>query len=257
MINCKIGVVAKKREDESSYIFLGEIFSSEIRQDEKMLYELHTNLRYLYPFRCIYNKGKILLDNMEDIYSLQDRYKLTKKIYTTEQDNKPVYTVKYLRPELYDISCMVPLFSEIQPRHCIHSQSKQTNIVDNVFIILPYLDPIIRGELVNSCITTLNDEKGMFVCIGGKQGENKMKIGSLVRRYLLSCKVKDEDIIIQEFDEFPDSILEALIILSMIIDKETRIFFAVDKKEIDIVLRYVRISRNQGLIDRKIQFICN
>jgi hypothetical protein len=252
MFNCKIGIVARKRDNTSSFIYLGEIFMSEMRNNVQCLFEIHSYLRFLCSFRAFYKGDKVCIDNMEDIYTLQEKYKLTKRIYITEPKEKGV--LKYFAPELYDISCMIPLFQESVPRYNFINRQ---GVSDDMFILLPYLDPIIRGKIADSCMNTLKDRPGIFVCVGGKQKQNIMKVGDLYRRYLLSCGVNSEDIIIHEYDELPDLIIDVLTILDMITEKSTRVFIGVDRRDMSDILNYIRVSRAMGLITRKIQFICD
>jgi hypothetical protein len=253
-IKCRIGLVAKIKNDLKSYVFLGEIFDPHIRKDINKLYELHNNLQYLYPFKIGINKTNINLNNIEDIYSLQEKYKLTRKIYVK---NKKLTGIKHcLKPQLYDISCMTPLFSTKTVKRKI-----PVKLIDpeKIFILMPYKDPIIRGEIIHSCLHIMDNNKAIFICIGDKCGKNLLSTSSLIKKYLITLGVNHTSIICQTYDNPIDCIMEALIMLTMIIQDGTPdIFICVEKHDMGKMLHNIKyINKTTNIINNKIKFICN
>jgi hypothetical protein len=160
--------------------------------------------------------------------------------------------VKYLPPELFDISCMVPLFDKpVQYQPIYINNTKQP--INNVFIILSHPNPITRGQIIDSCINAINGKKALFVCIGGCIGKNTIKTSVLIKKYLTRCGVPNKDIVIQEFDKYPNCITEALLHINIILQKQTQIFIAVNKERIHDVLVYIKKCK----VIQKIRFICN
>ena len=104
---CSIGLVAKSSEPKKNYLlFLGEIKE----KDEKLLYVLHKELRFLCKFNASIVDSSILLDNAEEILAFQKKYNIEPKISVTGVVEEK--SIQLLAPELYDITCMVPLFSD-------------------------------------------------------------------------------------------------------------------------------------------------
>lgn len=254
MITCKIGLIAFPRNNtKDCFLHLGELYDKTLRQDEDLLYDFHSKLRYLCPFKVLVKNGKIIPDNLEDLLAFQERYKLTRKVYSNSII--PDGTIKYLTPELYDIDCMVPLYKESPTKHLIDVKESKTI---RVFILLPYTDPIIRGEIINNCINASKNKHFCFLVMGGQKGLNIRDSCVLTRRYLLSCGVADKDIILNQYDEFPDCIIEAVTIIDMFYE-DTELFLGVSRDEIGKASRYVRLIHQMDMIPikRRFQFICN
>jgi hypothetical protein len=179
---CSIGLVAKPRDPRKNYLlFLGEIKE----KDEKLLYDLHKELRFLCKFNAAIVGSSILLDNAEEILAFQKKYNIEPKISLTGiADEK---TIKLLSPELYDITCMIPLFSDTVTR----SVKPICNSKSKVFFIFPRCnDPFMRGKIIDTCFEAAGEREMFFYLIGCIYGINKIKTSILTKRYLLSCGVE-------------------------------------------------------------------
>lgn len=256
MISCKLGLVSfPKDTQEDYYLNLGEVYDKNIRKDETILYEFHSNLQYLCEITVIINKNQVIPTNIEEIRNLQVKYKLTPKIYIVPTILKKISKkkIQFSAPKLYDISCMVPLFPKSVPK-TLYTNNKNSH--SKLFIILPYTDPIVRGKIIKNCLQTIGDSKGYFLTIGDIKGENTEKSCELNRRYLISCGVPEESIIINEYEEIPEFILECMNIANMVYSPDI-VFLGVSAKEVGEMLKYVRIMRKIGYIEDKISFICD
>jgi len=151
MINCRLGLISKPCDDsQDCFLNLGEVFDKTIRGDVNTLYELHKNMRYFCPFEAEVNGRDVRPDNMEEIITFQTRYKLTKKIWINGKIKNG--TVKFRTPQLFDVSCMVPLFPDVIP----HAVCPKGNTSPNrMFLLFPYSNPITRGEIVESCFNAV------------------------------------------------------------------------------------------------------
>ena len=253
MINCKVGLIAKPRDSrEDCFLNLGEIFDKTIRKNVVTLYKLHENLKYMCPFKATITDTEVDLDNIEELSCVQQRYKLTRKIV---KNGTASGNIKFLAPRLFDVSCMTPLFpDQICPPY--FRQSTEPPI--RMFILFPYDDPIIRGEIIDNCMDTAVNKKTCFYVLGNISGKNKRPTCDLSRRYLLGCGIPDYDIYRNTYDEFPDCIMETLsIIKSIMPNTEMSIYLAVAREDMNQVLGHIRLSNQLGMLDQKIRFICN
>lgn len=254
MITCKIGIVSFPVNHKQDYFLnLGEIYDKNVKQDVNSLYEIHTNLQYFCEFLAnTKNNKKVVPNNIEEIKIFQMNYNLTPNIFLSKKIKQE--KVKFTPPELYDISCMIPLFSEKISR-CIYTKNKINN--KKLFIILPYVDPIVRGKIIKNCLINIGgDSLGYFLTIGTVKGENIENSCELNKNYLLSCGIPEQNIAMNEYDEFPDCILESLSIAKMIYQPDY-IFIGVSKEDIGNILKCVRYLRKERKIDEKIFFICD
>lgn len=253
-IKCKIGVISKPRDlKQVCFLILGEIFDRSIRENVNTLYELHENLRYLCPFKAKIKDRDVIPDNIEEISALQNRYKLTRKIWM--KGNIQNSEMKFFSPELYDLSCMVPLF----PTKVSRSICPKGDVLPlRMFILLPYTDPIVRGEIVDNCFRVLDGHKACFYTIGELDGKNTRASCDLSRRYLLTCGVENDNISSNKYDEFPDCILEALNMIKFILpDVEMQVFIAVQREDMNRIMNHIRLANKLGILDSKLYMICN
>jgi hypothetical protein len=252
MINCKIGLISFCIDSsQNCFLNLGEIFDKDIRENKNTLYEIHTNMKYMCPFKVVIEDGNITPDNMEEIAIIQERYKLTRKISMIGKCKSK----KFRSPKLYDISCMVPLFPTKAPR-LRYSPSNATPI--RMIILFPYNDPVLRGEIIDACFSFSVEKQTFFYVIGTVQGCNLASTCELTRRYLLTCGVKNNDITTSYYDIFPDCILEALDMIDFILPcKNIELIIAVSKKDMSKVMRKIRLWNSEGKLKKKVQLICN
>ena len=254
-MNCKIGIVSFPVTSQKQYFLnLGEIYDKNVRQDVNVLYEFHINLQYCCDFTATIEASNVLPDNIEEIKVIQRKYKLTPKIFLSRFEKEFSGVAEFSAPRLYDLSCMVPLFSDKISKSVYVSDNTKQN---SLFIILPYVDPILRGNIIKNCFDIARNAKGYFLTLGDKKGINKKNTCELNMRYLLSCGVPDECIEMSDCDVLPDSnILEALSIANMIFEPD-KVFIGVSKQDVASILNCVRILRKNGQIQQKIYFVCD
>jgi hypothetical protein len=205
---CTFGLVAKSRDPRNNYLlFLGEIKE----KDEKLLYNLHKELRFLCKFNAAIVDNSILPDNADEILAFQKKYNIEPKILLTGLVEEK--TIKLLSPELYDITCMVPLFSDTVTRSIKQIHNSQLK----VFFILPRCnDPFIRGKIIDTCFEAAGEREMFFYLIGYIYGINKIKTSNLTKRYLLSCGVEDKNIVWDEEDHGHGWLDEAINMIKII-----------------------------------------
>jgi hypothetical protein len=252
MINCKIGLISFCVDSsQNCFLNLGEIFDKKIRENINALYEIHTNMRYLCPFKVVIDNENIIPDNMEEISIIQERYKLTRKISMIGKGKSK----KFRAPNLYDISCMVPLFSTKVPR----LRYPLSNVTPMRMIILfPYSDPILRGEIIDACSSFSIEKQTFFYVIGTIQGRNLVPTCDLSRRYLLTCGINSYNINKSQYDIFPDCIFEVLNIIDFILPgREMELIIAVSKEDMSKVMQKIRLWNSEGKLKKKIQLMCN
>lgn len=255
MINCKMGVISLPRNyGKDHFINLGEVFDKTVRGNIDSLYEIHSSLRYLCPFNVLVNEEDSIPDNVEEFISFQQRYKLTRKIYINNTLLPGTY--KYFSPVLYDLTCMVPLFPDTIPK-CIFFSKNNKPI--RLFILLPYSDPILRGNIIDNCMCLINDDvKGIFFALGSKHGNNTRDTCKLTRRYLLSCGVGDKNILVNQYDDFPDCIPETMELIDLFFgNAKIQVYLAISRDDITISLKHVRLMNKMDMLNRTLKFVCN
>ena len=244
-IACKIGLTAKPLIDGLPRICLGEYFGN--KTDIKHLMELHDNLQYLYPFRGrIIKSDKTRLwvepTNKEDFAAIQEQYQLTKSCV---MENTPVHApniLSFSSPELYDISCGVPLFDYTPRRKKIYIS--RGDEVKTIFVLAPYDDPILRGKLIDKCVEVSATCGGgsAFVTFRKFFGGDRVSSGTLSLRYLMKIGVSKEDVFSMEEPEFPRCVDEVLSTLPLMFGEDIVIYFALS---VDDMSRYSRLCRER------------
>jgi hypothetical protein len=243
---CRIALISwpiSKKSPKNFYINLGEIYDKKIQEDITILSQFHRETAYLYPFRY-----KDTCYNIEDFNVFRKRYGLT--IRHRLVGNIPKEKVITFRsPVLYDISCMVPLFRNTK------SIPKKYYPISKACIVLPTLNPIIRGHILNEVIINRPE----FIVLAGKRdGKNHDSTATLMTRYLRKRGVPMKNIFKIQIDKKPECILDALELLEMInIPMECPIVVACSHEDINIVQRTVRKWRRKGVIDKKISYYCS
>ena len=258
LLKCKIGIISfPVKTNQFPVLHMGEIYDSKMRDNIAKLYELNLNLKYITSFNVTFLDGKPIIDNIEDIMEFQKIYKLTRKIYINS--NKLEYSEMYLAPKLYDIDCMVPLFLEDNLKLSSSLIEKKKITGRNIFILLPYYNPIERGEIINNCLDI--DNESYFIILGSKSC-------ILSKRYLYSKGVLDKNIIIYP-DNIADNYLKCsnfqkyIVDILLIIDKSLSyqqnidtIFIVSSKKDISSILKHIKALRYLKIINQKFNFIC-
>lgn len=241
-MNCKVGLISFPiSQDKLYFINLGQVRN---KKDTNMLFQLHTELSYLSDFKMFITEDQTHhIDNLEEIIFFQNKYKLTKKIHFNLSPQ--CTSIKYSRPELYDIDCMVPLFQE-KPEKPI--MTLNNSCIDRIFILMPFPSPISRGKIIDNCINTSTNINASFVIVGDKT--------KLTKRYLLSCNIPSSNITTIKFSGLPDCIAESIMIIqTMYIEPE--IFICTPTMTVGNILKNVRLLRLNMAIDKttRVKFI--
>ena len=241
------------------YLNMGEIYDKEVRMSVNKLMTLHNKLKYLYPFKIKKVDNDITVYNSDDFKYFSKKYKITTKVslynYNSVNENNTEHIV-FKSPQLYNISCMEPLFSPYIPP--LLQQNKESYNDYRVFIVLPYENPVLRGMILDSCITKIKEKKPLFILLGDRYGKNKESTSTLMKRYLLSIGICSNSINKILCNKFPDFISESLHLLSFIlhIDKNISydIFIASKSSDMFKIMSYVRDTKISQ--DVNVQYIC-
>ena len=248
---CKMGLIAKPRDPRKNYLlFLGEIKE----ENEQVLYNLHKELRFLCKCNATISGEKAFPDNAEEIVAFQKKYNIEQKFWFTGVVEEKV--MRLLPPQLYDITCMVPLFSDVIPR----SVKPTGNSQPGIFFIFPScVDPFIRGKIIDNCFDAAGNREISFYLFGDNHhGINKIKTSELSRRYLLSCGVEDKNIVCSQEGQTKDWLLEAIDMIKFITsDGEEEIVIAVNRDSVNMFMNYIRSEKFFGRIDKKVRIICD
>lgn len=254
MLNCRLAVISwpisQSNQKPTSYkdifINLGEIYDENVRNDTKLLYELHVNLKYLYPFKI---KNGIPY-NIEDFKPYQEKYKLSCININMKLKNEVYHT-----PCLYDLSCMKPLFF-YDYRFLPTIPSFGT---PKIFIILPYSCPIIRGNILDTCIR-LSNQNSLYVLSGDKYENNKNTTSTLSSRYLRKRGISMKSIIKNLYNNFPTALLDIFEILNLLVPdyKDYQLFISCYSKDIYRLMMFIKIRNIKKLLNltSNIQYIC-
>lgn len=255
MKQCSIGLISWPcKSDSKMYILIGEIHDQDICNNPYTLYQFHMSLKFLYPFKIKKTKDKIKIYNEEDFEHFRRTYKMTSQVIFNGPNQKRMV---FKSPQLYDMSCMKPLFSfgtHFTPSQ--HITNPTTN--HKVFIVMPYINPVLRGQILDECIGMTKTSTPLFILIGDKHGRNKVSTSTLMKRYLLSRGIKSKNINKSLYDRYPDSILEALYKISFLIHPTTDhdITIACSSTEIRKIMDFVKKHTIIKNTHKKIRFIC-
>ena len=254
MLSCKIGIISF--QNNSSTLNLGEIYDISLKRNKDALYKLHTELKFISPFRISIEDNNIIPDNIQDIITIQNNHKLTRKIYIMK--GKISTTKKFTSPTLFDLTCMVPVFREENIAKPIFSTFNDVK----VFILLPVSNVVDRGEMIDNCIRTMYGSLGFFITLGGKYATNKADMSILSERYLSKCGVDKEYIINLpilegeiEFEKFKEAMMNVLLIVYSFCVPDS-LYICTSRSNICEVLRYVKILRYLKITENKFKFVC-
>lgn len=259
MFKCKIGLISISHDyGNDCFLNLGEVCDKTIKKDIHKMFELHKHLKYMCHFKAKIKDSDPEPDNLEEICSIQDRYKLTRKIilHCTLPEIEEI--VRFSRPELYDISCMVPLFSLNSSVSCDKTFPNGNESPTRVFIVFPYNDPITRGEMIDSCINICEKRNIYFYALGKLYGRNKLTTADLNKRYLLSIGVKPENVLTSQNDDFPDCIMDIINMVDLFLQNSiVEIWIVVARDDMNQILRHIRLLKQNSELKRKVYLLCN
>lgn len=244
-MQCRIGLVAKHNIQNTPDLNLGEYIGD--KNDTQLLYGLHEELSYLYPFWGIpKKKGKITEitpTNISDFIYLQDKYCLTKKIFLAGRITNNI--VLFEPPKLYDLSCGVELFEDRVIKTVVHRTLSSNNLL--IFVIPPYNNPLCRGLSIDTCLEMYQENslcKALFIVVGGKVKPNLTETWKLSQRYLIKRGISNSDIVKTRL--FNDNIIKT--VLGLIPDMTSRnhnvkVYVSVKSKDMNKYLLQSRVVK--------------
>lgn len=214
--------------DRKYYVIIGKI------PDDANLEDIHTDLQYLYPFRVFSNEKDVIFENIEDFQYFRKKYKLLEDIIIS----KKFYGKKsFHKPTIYNYSRKKVPSDFLDP------------IVKRTCILVPYVNPAIRGKLVDLAISY---GFSLYVPTGENQDDNGIDTSTLYTRYLLYRGIPITRIIKVPKEKGEFSILEAL----EKIQQET-IYIACTSEDIGDIRASIRLWKKNKLInDIRFHFIC-
>ena len=241
---CRIGIIATHNIPDTPNLNIGEYIGERDKNENylSLLYRLHKDLSYLYPFwgKCnVRNKcTEVVPTNLKDFIYLQDKYRLTKRIFIPKSVTNNL--VQFKTPKLYDISCGVELFDDkiIKPVIEYPLQVKKGII----FVIPAYTDPISRGKSIDNALDmySLNkDASPVFITLGGMLPSNRVETCKLSQRYLIRRKIPGKIIIPHSNNNTIKGALEVISTLGISNDN-TIVYLSIKSSEMH---RYLSQSR--------------
>ena len=217
-----------------------------------LLKYINKNLKYLTPFKCIVKKNRLVIYNKDDINYFSYTHRLKTKIYIVSENKTINKIIKFHTPILYNIATKTEFFSyNIKP---VVYYKPVICSINRIFIVLPCIDPILRGQIMDNCMKYVKKNNPLFIVIGDIHGVNKIKTCVLMTRYLLSIGIKREYIYKSPYDKDLDCILEAIHMIDFILmNNKFDLFIACQSRIIVNVLNFIRKNK---LHNPKIQMIC-
>ena len=242
------------KSDKDVYLVLGELYDKDVINNIDILKDFNDNIQYIYHFKIKKVDNNIKIYNEEDFIYLRKKFRLTSNVtlHNCDKNTKIVFRT----PVLFNISIMKPIFTNISviPNYIAPKSSHC-----RIFMVLPYENPVLRGELLKQCIYFIKEHNYLFILIGDLFGKNKRKTSSLMNNYLLSCGIDPDAIIKNIYDKFPDSITESLELLKFMLDIHhyaTHDLF-IASASFDICKVMLFSKQNKINKDINVQFICD
>lgn len=254
MIKCKIGIVSRPIDDtHDCFLLLGEFYDKHIRENVVMLYQVYQNLKYMTYFLIQVNNGNIIVDNAEDLHHMRKEFKLTRTCRLSKTLVNGKYKMRF--PELYDTSCMVPLFNQLIDRSIFPSIKSSEK---HIFIITPHEDPFIRGKMIDECLSVIKIHEPIFYLTGQRFGTNKKKTWQLSQRYLLLSGVSDQNILVNENTDFPECIPNILDTIPLAFEQENYIVYLVcPNVQMGSISMYIRQLNKKVKRSYTVRYLCN
>lgn len=251
MSECRLGLVSTCLNHPFTLV-LGELYDLVSKKDPDALYGIWQDTEYLTRFYVKICDGMPTVDNSEEIDYFRDTYKFTRKITVYNPNETPPGVYPCERPILYDLDCMVPVFSEDIPTARLASNDLSPKCV---FLVWPESDPITRGRVLNACI--LLSKNGYYYTTGGRHGKNTVTTSTLATRYLVSRGVNRSNINAGKSTNVESKLRE---ILGMLVATHSvdRVYIAVSTENIYQVSHLVRNLRYSGMFTRyRVGFVCD
>lgn len=251
MLSCKIGIVSVSSKNSSFYLKMGEVFDQTVRKSIDSLYSLAIDVQCLTYFCATINGKEVELDNKNDIEFIQKKYKMTRLTNPSEPREK--CTLRFNKPEIYDLDCMVPLFDMVLPRGPSYKTPENKDVC--MFIFMPCEDPLVRYDLVTSCFEYAGNRDPHFFLPDVPRTGEKLS-NSFLKRQLLSRGVPQDNITTHDFGKLPDCIAESLIMIKTYCRAKVTCI-ATASKDMSSLLKHLKVARNMGLtLKNKMPLVC-
>jgi hypothetical protein len=223
-----------------NYLILGELLN---KKTTYIVKDIMKDLKFLYPFK--YDKSKNLCHNEEDFIFLQTKYNLSfkKKLVGNFNDN----IILFHTPILYDLDCQIKISKHIFSNKLVYNPKK--NIC---CIVMPYSDPILRGNIVKEVIKYGADT---IVLSQNFYGLNKTSTYKLYSNMFTKYGFSKKNIL-----KIPEPFLDLSFLIEIInivnISMENVNFvIACSNFDIQKIGFFVRYMRKQNKILQKIRYI--
>lgn len=246
---CKIGLISwpiDNNTPQNFYICLGEIYDKQIKNDPNVLSEFYRDLNYLYPFTYSLVSNKCY--NSEDFKAFKTKYKLTIGLKLIGRIPVGVKQIIFRSPVLYDLTCMVPLFIRERQERVSYNPSR-----NSVFIVIPTLDPICRGKILDEVIS--NSPKYIIIT-GSVAGDNITSTTTLMCRYLQKKGIPSGIVIKSRGDKKPNCILDCLALIDIMGLNDLDISIGCSCSDITLLQKSVRVWRRLKVITKRISYYC-
>jgi hypothetical protein len=156
----RIGIISKSYIN-SIVLVLGEIFDNDFKTST-VLFQLHKDLSYLYPFTLIVKNGNIIY-NKKDFNSYREKYKITSILKINKKIN--VSKIIFHSPILVNLDNMENLFSFNSIPYTLN------NIKPIIGIMLPIYNSIDRGNVLEQILKSFTM---MIILNGGTHIDNNI-----------------------------------------------------------------------------------
>jgi hypothetical protein len=246
---CKIGLISwpiDHNTPQNFYISIGEIYDKQVKNDPKVLSEFYRDLNYLYPFTYSLVSNKSY--NSEDFKAFRSKYKLTIGLKLIGRIPTGVKQIIFRSPVLYDLTCMVPVFIRERKDRISYNPSR-----NSVFIVIPTLDPICRGKILDEVIS--NNPKYIIIT-GSVAGDNITSTTTLMSRYLHKMRIPSGIVIKSRGDKKPNCILQCLELIDIMGLNDLDISIACSCSDITLLQKSVRAWRRLKVITKRISYYC-
>lgn len=142
-------------------------------------------------------------------------------------------------PILYDITCMVPIFSKPVKR------KERGELLQKICVVFPYTDSIFRGKLLNQGLNC-----SLFVLFGNKQRNNKTRTSTLCKRYLRKSGIQDHCILQSDCTNRKEYVKEAITMAEFVLGhKEFDVVILSSHDDITKIMCRLRRAKRRGYLD--------
>jgi hypothetical protein len=170
--------VGSKRMYTDPYIDLGTVYSKKYSTET-----IAGNLHSLCPFKALVTPTGVKLQNPDDIMYIRLMYDISPIAIARNWQESSTGIQLFCTPRLCNMTNMTIIQGYVKPRLYIPITNRDAT---RVFVIQAEKSPIIRGEIIDSCLSLVKDNLPLFICLKSSTVNNKDDLSSLSMWYLLS-----------------------------------------------------------------------